>query len=265
MKEKVDILREDIIHNFLKQTIFRIDYDYLFPNQISQLMENLDAFFSEKKFRIEKDVRNDFQLNFDGNGIGLNQNQEEFSNFVSEDNNVFIEITRQYVCITLLYKSDFISFDEIKDYMNKIYETLKNVRNNIHLKRIGLRKINAILLENIEKYRDVFESGLFDNLMGFNQLSMYRKNELYTSDDNSISINAGIDTGVLNENNQEKNFYQFLFDIDVSTVVDYSEDDTFDKLNNLLFSYFKAGIKKEFLNNMIDANFEIPEGVKLKW
>lgn len=47
-KEKVDILREDIIHNFLKQTIFRIDYDYLFPNQISQLMENLDAFFSEK-------------------------------------------------------------------------------------------------------------------------------------------------------------------------------------------------------------------------
>ena len=64
---------------------------------------------------------------------------------------------------------------------------------------------------------------------------------------------------------KKKIFYQFLFDIDVSTVVDYSEDDTFYKLNNLLFSYFKAGIKKEFLNNMIDANFEIPEGVKLKW
>lgn len=264
--DKKSINRKELNKNFLKQTIIRFDYDYLFPNQIEEIMEKLDSFFGTQNFTIEKRTKNDFQVNLnidieDNNEVNINNNQEEYSTFVNNEENVLVEITKNYAAITSInYK--YVLFDRLNEIITKVVTTIKEVRSYIEIKSTGLRKINSLLIKDISKINDYFEK----NMVSFSnfEINYFKKVENYDKKDLNISVNFDIQSGLLN--NKDK-MYQVLYDIDVvKHEVDTNEisEGILKNMNDIEFEVYKDGLTEKFLSKLINNEVNSEE-VIFEW
>lgn len=258
--EKNDINPNGLKNNFLKQTIIRIDYDYLFPNQIERIMELLDQYFGERGFTIEQQVKNDFQLDINNSEINWNNEQEEYKTFVNNDKNIAVEIAKKYAALTAFYNNGYTDFAQLKEMIEKIVETLKKVKNYIKIKRVGLRKINAILLKQIDNLNEIFEKCLISNFLSDKAIVSTRNETNYMDDNNFVNINTSIQKG--NFDNQE--VYQIIFDIDVNSELNEEDNISLEEMNNQIFKIFKDGITQQFLEKLAEEKFN-DERVVLEW
>ena len=51
-KLKDNIKREDLKSNFLKTTVLRLDYDYLFEEDVEQIIKQLNTFLIKKSYKM---------------------------------------------------------------------------------------------------------------------------------------------------------------------------------------------------------------------
>lgn len=174
--EKEKIKRKELKSNFLRQMIIRVDYDYLFDEDIENIVKKRYKELIESGYKMNSKTLAEYNINVNINNITeeennsvsmKNNNKEEYSSFKKE--NIVIDITRNFATITAEYKK-FESFEAIVSDFSKIIEEIRNVREGLEIKRIGIRKINSYLFKDINRINDYFEPTLFS----FNDLE---KNE----------------------------------------------------------------------------------------
>ena len=273
----MEINRNDLKSDFLKQTIVRIDYDYMFEDYVEKTMKNIDSFLGDKGYTIKNNFMSQFGLKVDfdklNNDINANlidninvesDKREKFISFINEDKHIKIDITREYSAITVEYK-EHIHFDEILEIFNKIVEELHNSRNNLQIKRLGLRKINVYMMENLDKINDYFENNIFT--FSSSNLPSYKfvgKNSFDNYIYNGYTVNqiANIAQGYLQTNEGPKLLNQLALDFDIYVENPASEVSLKD-MNDKLFEIYKNSLTESFLNELLSENFESKEIFKL--
>lgn len=274
---KVEIKRNDLKSDFLKQTIVRIDYDYMFEDYVENTMKKIDSFLGNKGYTIKNNFMSQFGLKVDfeklNNDINANlmdninvesDKREKFISFINEEKHIKIDITREYSAITVEYQ-EHIHFDEILEIFDKIVEELYNSRNNLQVKRLGLRKINVYMMENIDKIDDYFENNIFafssSNLPSYQFIGKNSfDNYLYRG--YTVNQIANIAQGFLQTNDGNKLLNQLALDFDIY-VENPSKDVSLKDMNDKLFEIYKNSLTEDFLNKLLDENFEDEEIFKL--
>ncbi len=259
--DKISIKREHLKKNFLKQTIIRINYDFLFPKQIQQIMEKLDDYFGKMNYRIEKQTKNDFEINFsENNDINFNSEMEEFSKFVNNEENISVEITRSYSAITTI-DGTYVEFDKLQNIIKEVVSKIKEVREYVEFKSIGLRKINSLLIKDLSLVNEYFEKDAISLMNKTIEINSFNKEEQYVDGNYSKNVRINIVGGLLN--NSEK-VYQIVYDLDMTSNESTDKLENLSEMNNEIFEMFKIGLTQKFLNKLCDDNYE-DGSVYLTW
>ena len=146
---KDNITREMLKNNFLRQTILRIDYDYLFPDSLTSLASQIDEELKKDNYTVENKSKSEVDLFINIDNMNQDEIIKSLSNtkiekediyfFTNQNKNIFIEIGKEYSSITVNH-NEYINFNVIKSIMDLIISKVILVKNNIQVKRVGLRK-----------------------------------------------------------------------------------------------------------------------------
>ena len=147
---------------------------------------------------------------------------------------------------------------------------IKDVRNNIKFTRLGLRKTNSLLVENINVCNDIFEKELIDFIGDKDELVSSRKEENYLKNDRGVNYLVSVQSGQLEKDDNIKDVFQIVYDIDNYVISANNVDVSLNELKDLnleVFDNFKKGIKVEFLEKLINSSIDEinQEGVYLVW
>lgn len=268
---KEQITRNSLKSSFLKQTIIKVDYDYLFDDYINEVMKKIDSFLGERGYVIENKYMSEFGLKVDFERLNNDENanfldninlekdkREKYYSFTNNDKRIRIDITKEYFAITVDYL-EYIPFEELNELYEKIMEELKNVRSNIKIKRVGLRKFNIYMMKNIEDIGNFFEDDIFSFASkNLNSYSFLGKSSLDIYSYNGYKVNqtANIAQGYMSTDTEETTtVYQLILDFDV--YVDQIEKDvSLTDMNDNLFSIYKNSLKEDFLIRLKENNFK---------
>ena len=271
---KNNITREMLKNNFLRQTILRIDYDYLFPDSLTSLASQIDEELKKDNYTVENKSKSEVDLFINIDNMNQDEIIKSLSNtkiekediyfFTNQNKNIFIEIGKEYSSITVNH-NEYINFNVIKSIMNLIISKVILVKNNIQLKRWWLRKINALLLDDINKLSNLFEKNTLYIKESYN-LDSKNNIETYILDNNYVlNLITNISKGMLSSIEGNQDVYQVMLDLDVyqdQTINPNNID--FDEMNNIIFEVYKDSLTEEFLSSLTKEEFN-KEGVFLTW
>lgn len=268
MVEKNNIKRTDLKSDFLKQMIIRIDYDYLFKEDIESIVKNCYDYLIDNDYKMNSKTLAEFNINVDienltsedNGGINMKDNNKEvFSSFVKKENNIVIDITKNFTTMTVNY-NNFVRFNQLIEDFSKITGEIKKVRKGIEIKRVGIRKFNFYILKDISKINEYFEQNLFDfNKMveDKNDFIVKQTIESFKFENYKVNELGNITKGILtNENKEKSKVYQVVLDIDVYDDEIENNDIHLEKMNEVLFNVYKSALNINFLEKLKKENYE---------
>lgn len=275
--KKDNISRTDLKKDFLNQTLVRIDYDYMFDEDVEKTMKNIDLFLCGKGYTIKNNSLAQFGLtfNFDKLNSNINTNiidtinvesdkREKFVSFINEQKHIKIDVTREYSAITVTY-AEHICFDEICEIFEEIVKELFDSRKNLQLKRLGLRKVNVFTMKNIKHITDYFEDKVFtfssDNLESYEFIGK-NSYDNYFYKDYKVNQIANVTQGYLTKDEKSQLAYRLLLDLDIYKE-NPSRDTSLKDMNDSLFDIYKNSLKESFLNDLTNERFSSEEIFKI--
>lgn len=278
---KDTIKRGDLKTTFLKQMIMRLDYDYLFEEEIEKIVKDIYNYLREKGYRMNSETmaQFDISLNIENMKSNMNStildnmnvakdNRESFSSFVNEEVGIRVEITRSFTTMTFNYKN-FKPFEELVEDFTKIIEPIIKIREKFEIKRVGLRKINYYILKDINKIDCYFEPYVidFNDLIKRSLNQVIGKNivESFFMDNYKVNQNINISNGILTTaDRQDTKVYQIILDFDVydDNNVDCGTINLLD-MNDKLFKLYKSALKRDFLLNLRKEDYIDEEIIKI--
>lgn len=222
-------LRSEIKHNFLRQIIFRLDYEGILEADIEKCVFNLrqkffDAGFGNMETRAENQF--DIQVKMDLNLPNENQfaisntNQSLVYRFLSEDKET-IEIGKSFFTFTVNIEKEYKTFD---NYIGMLADTIEEIKNSspfFRVLRIGLRKINICYLSDLNHLSRHFTRSAFnlnDVIEQFSEYGCSASNmvTILSKDGYQVNYVRNIQEGVMQqEDGSQKTTYQIALDIDV--------------------------------------------------
>lgn len=276
MKEEVlykknKIERKELKSNFLKKSILRLDYDYLFEENMEEIIKNLNPYLNNEGFRMKAKTMAELSTNINGDKLIQEEQiifnktkQEKFPSYISEDQNVILDISRNFTTITVNYKENK-PFEEIMEIFNRIISEIRKVREGLNLNRIGIRKINLYLLKNIENINNYFEESIFSfNSQDLKKVLLKQQLEVFNYNSYKVNLRSEINQGVITENeNKESIAYRVSLDIDVYDDVLEKNQIDLKTMNQDLFEIYKSNLKVEFLEDLKKENYKNEELIKL--
>ncbi len=218
------IKRTDIKRNTLAREIIRIDFYTV--ESFEEILENLEKYFKSKDYTFNQ--YNNYNINYELNdpeplltgSFMLKKNVEVIQNyeFVNKNNNKIVFNQNMLI----FDKNDFNNYGGIEEYFELIIGALNVIKDitSIKLSRIGIRKINELILNDkkyIEKY---FNNKYLADLSKITSdtkevVYEYSFRPLYNDKDISLNKNIRILKGVYQtEDNDSSDAYSFVWDID---------------------------------------------------
>lgn len=225
----MDDLRADIKHNFLKQIIFRLDYEGILQADVEKCVLKLrQKFFDAGFINMENRTENQFDLQLkmdlnipNENPFSVsNTNQSLIYNF-SSDNKEILEISKSFFTLTVDVGKIYGTFDKYVTLLAESMEVIRSESPYFRVLRIGLRKINICFLDNISNLSTYFTRAAFniDDIMEqFSDYGCTASNMVTILSKNDYQINyvRNIQEGVMQqEDGSQKTTYQIVIDVDV--------------------------------------------------
>ncbi|MCI8396868.1 MAG: TIGR04255 family protein [Clostridia bacterium] len=268
MVDKEQFKRKDLKSNFLKQMIIRIDYDYLFEKDMENIVQNSYSYLIDNDYKMKSSTLAEFKVDLntinktsDNNNVVRvdNSDKEEFFSFVKDENNIVIDITRNFATMTVNYEK-FIYFNNLIEEFSKVVEKIKNIRKGLEIKRIGIRKINMYILKDINKINEYFETNLFSlHALLEDKESLLAKQTLerFMMGEYKVNELCNISQGILaDENGKQQTAYQVIVDIDVYDDIVKNNEICLEKINEEVFKVYKSALKIEFLEKLKKENYQ---------
>ena len=271
---KDNIKREDLKSNFLKTTVLRLDYDYLFEEDVEQIIKQLNTFLIKKGYKMNSKTLSETKIGFnmqknnnDEDYVNINKKaKEQASSFINKDKNIILDITRNFSTMSINYKYNK-PFEDIVEVFNEVIKQVKKVREKISLNRIGLKKTNMYFLTNIDNINKYFEEKLFsfNNLILNRDVIIKQQLESFFYDNFKVIQNSEIQIGTyINKDKQtEEQIYRILLDIDIYD--DKLDDNEIDlnRMNLDVFEIYKSNLKIDFLEELKKEEYKNEELFKL--
>lgn len=225
----MDNLRVDIKHNFLKQIIFRLDYEGVLEADVEKCVLALrQKFFDAGFINMGNRTENQFDLQLKMDLNIPNENQVSISNTnkslvynFSSDNKEILEISKSFFSLTVDIEKIYGTFDKYVTLLAESIEIIRTISPYFRVLRIGLRKINICFLDDIANLSTYFTRAAFninDVVEQFSDYGCAASNMVTILSKNDYQINyvRNIQEGVMQQEDGSQNTtYQIVIDVDV--------------------------------------------------
>lgn len=222
-------LRSEIKHNFLKNIIFRLDYEGIMEADIEKCVLDLRQNFINAGFitmgnRTENQV--DVQLKMDlnlpnENSFSISNSNKSLVYIFSSDNNEILELSKSFFTLTVNIDKIYESFDRYIALLAETVVTLRNSSPYFKALRIGLRKINICFLKDLKNLSGYFSNAAFNIDAVIEQFSDFKCTAsnmvtILSQDGYQINYVRNLQEGVMQqEDGNQQPVYQVVLDIDV--------------------------------------------------
>ena len=276
-------LRADIKHNFLKQIVFRMDYEGMLEADVEKCVMSLrkkfmDAGFTDMSDRAENqfDLQQKIDLNIPReNQFSINSINKNIVYTFSSNNKEVLEISRSFFTLTVDIEKRYETFDKYVALLAESINAIKSISPYFRILRIGLRKINICFLNNIESLSKYFTKAAFnisDILEQFSEYGVLASNMVTILSKNNYQINyiRNIQEGVMQQEDGSQNTaYQIVIDVDVfkegnreilSILSDEKAIENNLKIQNTIeFEVFIKSLSNEFIESLKEDIFKNDE------
>lgn len=273
-------LRSEIKHNFLKQIIFRLDYEGLMESDIEECIVSLRQMFYNNGFeKMDNRTENQFDVQIktdlnipDENRFSINSNSKSIVYRFSSEKKEIIEINKSFFALTVDIEQKYETFDKYLSLLAESIEKIKSVSPYFHILRIGLRKINVCLFDNLRELSNYFTKAAFnmdDVMEQFKNCNCTASNMVTVLSKNDYQINyiRNIQEGIMQQDDgSQKTMYQIIVDIDVfkegnREILPLLCDnqmikDTLETQNTIEFYVFINSLSKELIEKLKQDAFQ---------
>ncbi len=222
-------LRSAIKHNFLKQIIFRLDYEGVMEADVEGCILSLrQKFFDAGFINMGKRTENQFDLQVkmdlnipEGNQFSVSNNNKNLVYIFSSDNKEILEISKSFFTLTVDIDQTYETFDKYIVLLAESMAVIKSVSPYFQPLRIGLRKINICFLDNLADLPLYFTKAAFnanDVIEQFSEYDYIASNmvTILSKDNYQANYVRNIQEGMVQqEDGNQKTTYQIVIDVDV--------------------------------------------------
>lgn len=222
-------LRSAIKHNFLKQIIFRLDYEGVMEADVEGCILALrQKFFDAGFVNMGKRTENQFDLQVkmdlnipEENQFSVSNNNKNLVYIFSSDNKEILEISKSFFTLTVDIDQVYETFDKYIILLAESMEVIKSISPYFQPLRIGLRKINICFLDRLADLPMYFTRAAFntdDVVEQFSDYDCLASNivTILSKDNCQINYVRNIQEGMIQqEDGSQKTTYQIVIDIDV--------------------------------------------------
>ena len=273
------INRSDIKHNFLKQILFRLDFNGILDTDVEKCVVEIRQMLIDNHYlnyndRFENQV--DFQLREDlaitnENPFAINSmDKTKVYNFTSEDKEV-IELSKKFLTLTVEINENYTTFDKYIKLIEIIILKLKKVSPYFKALRLGLRKINICFLKNLYDIPSYFNETVINARLLANTLVDYKYkasnfSNIFERDMYKINFARNIQEGIMQTNDTERILYQIALDADIyiDDILNLSETlEEESKLhsvlvnaNSFLFDIYINSLSSDFIDCLKEEVFK---------
>lgn len=278
---KGNVRRSDLKYNFLKKVIIRLDYTGVLDSDLEETVKNIKDFLFSCGFvnlkegyinEIDFDIK-DPELIETQLAIPINELKKNKSYiFSTENSQQTVQITKFYALISVDFEK-YIKFEVFQEIFSKMVKIIKENNKFLRMLRLGLRKINSCILLDLMRLNDYFDEKYFNNIVknlnfdGFNiNIMNSRTIDSFTINNRNVNYIRYITQGVLNNNDEPKEAYQVVLDIDVyirdkdrlKMIFDNEENLNTElvNINTLLFELYIHALKDDFIQQLIHTGVD---------
>jgi uncharacterized protein (TIGR04255 family) len=277
--------RSSLKHSFLKEVIFRMDFDNILEEDVQTFVKNLrDKYFKMGYTTQSERYENKADIQVRSNLIGESGNPFEFGRvehskvcqFLNNTVNSVdrLELSKRFFILTVNVKSKYKSFDKYLDCILASIDSIQQSSPFFKPVRIGLRKINICLIPTLPTINKYFRQPVFNANDVSNALNDYKylasnSNVLLRHDNFKINYIWNIQSGLVQKEGEQTPMYQLVLDIDA-----FSDDaiilkeyikggETTKRLilqsNDILFDLYKRSLTDTFFEALKQDTFRNEE------
>lgn len=267
MKEKREIQRKDLKHNFLKTIIVRFDFNGVSEIELDSLIVELkDILHNEgyDKFSIEQATEMDFdfsdpeKVELEGLPVQDIRKQKVFI-FKNSAIGITLKLSSTFGFI-LIEKTKYVDFLKYSEVLLRIMILIKREINYFTPVRFGIRKINQCIVDNLEVINNYFEEKYYDlfYLERTDFVKVFESKSCFSKNDYNFNVKRLVIRGELDGSEA----YQIILDSDIYIIDNYkitellTDRKMLNEMNEFLFDVYKKCLTIDFLNKLLDDNFD---------
>ena len=253
--------RTDFKRNFLKEIILRLDFQGVFQAEMEKILVEAKAFLKDQRFnKYEESVSS--TIIGDSSVIKNVQSQIVYV-FNSDLHDYTVSLSASYIILSVRCAS-YSLFEEY----SKIFLALANIYKDkidfFTVKRLGIRKINKCLIENVADVNKYFNSKYYDSSENVDNYSHIFREQREQLVGKLSRLNLTYTMGVGKIGTKE--MLQIIFDSDVYMDQTNAIEETLyskkhlNDLNDTLFSAYVSILTDEF-QHILTGESEVPVGI----
>ncbi|MCR5661283.1 MAG: TIGR04255 family protein [bacterium] len=246
--------REDFKFNFLKSIIIRLDFEGVFKTELDKVLPAVKPLLKENGFsRYEKKTAGPIEISVKSEDATFSALKRpdfiEAHGFVNYDKGYELVVSEKFVYLTV-GSSKYIPFEDYSSIFVNVVQQFKSSVDFFTPRRLGIRKTNISMVEDICRTKEMFSPvllGYYDGLESVKNKKSLRR-ELFEYDNCSVNLLGSIEFGTANN----KSFYKVTLDIDgfsedasaIGKILD--ERSELQKMNDILFAIYTSALSDSF-------------------
>ncbi len=262
------IERGDLKHSLVKQIIFRSDYEGVIDKDIEDVIAQIRKFIYDNGFT-EFEESNEIETNIQFNPDMVNGEQQSIpvNRIIYRfTKNQFEEIvlSKNYLVLTINIVDSYESFDNYMELMVFIINALTKTTDYFKILRIGLRKVNICLINDLDNINKVFSTKAYSltDWLGSDNFEYIGNNNVTNLINDIYNINyvRNILRGAMVENDVEMVAFQLIVDIDIfiENIVTLKQicqnknniHKSLTEMNDIIFELFTDSLQNNFLKQL---------------
>ena len=262
--ESLLISRNELCNNFLKNIVFRLDFQGVLESELFTILESVKVLIKNQGFtKYNERISNQIGINLENPAESI-QNSKliksiKVYSFANEPTVVVLDLSTKFICINI-NSTKYIHFENYRSLLYSIYKIYNEKVSFFTLQRIGLRKINNCWLKNKEDINLLFNSSLITHieiLSGIKNLSS-RFSSSFTVDDTKINLTYILQEGLIADNQK---VYQITIDSDAyiddkeKIIILMQNETKLNNLNDILFNIYINSISEKFIKLLKEKDF----------
>ncbi|MBP2657173.1 MAG: hypothetical protein H6Q69_205 [Firmicutes bacterium] len=265
---KDEINRENLKANTLASVILRLDFTPVLD--IKSFIEIAQKVLVPLEFKYSEGILKDIEVKINDPGESSNDvifkksiNRENVYRFLNEKTLTTFSINRFFLSCEINCTAKYL-FSQYITIFCKLIDNLKGNFEYLNVTRLGLRKINIVLCENMENVFNCFEKQYYGSYSSNinSELLMLENKDHFKYHNIGFNLIKQLNTGIaqiIDEKTStitESNVIQVALDIDgylkdndVSAIINW--ESTIKDINNHIFTIYKSHLCLDFLSDLI--------------
>ena len=263
-RDRINEIRKSLKWNFLKTTILRLDITNIADSNVVVASNLLKNFLQQNGFnRCVEKTNNDVEVNLPTQGYEFKtelKDKYKVLCYTNDEKGISLELSKKAILI-VVNSSSYVPFESITNIYLQVANVFKSAEPYIVFKRIGIRKINILLVNNLDYVKELINPStvFFSNIDSNSTPLISSLTDQVVSGDKKITKTRKLENGKIGEAEWFRCSLDFDVSADEQVLKDHPEialarEKTYE-MNAIIFECYISSLSNSFISELIKDDY----------